>query len=375
MVRVLVVQTIVPHYRVPVFAALNRVPGIELWLAFGDERRKTALSSVSVEGVRTIPLRNYFLGPRGRFVFQAGFLCKVAMRKYDAVIAEFDLRNISNLMAFVLAKLQGVPFIWWGHGIGHSQWRWVADLRRFLVQLGSAVIVYSKRGADALIQRGVDPEKVFVAANTIDISYPLKLSTMASQTSRKHLLFVGRLVPDKRIDVLIKSFAKVADQFADTDFFIVGDGPERPRLERLSSSLGLDDRCHFVGALYDEGALSSYFLQALLFISAGPMGLAVVHSFAYGVPVVAHRYQAHSPEIEYLAHGVNGLLYDSDTPDEIAGLLKRVLLSESQLRQLSAGALRTAQSLTLDRMVQGFIDAIRYACGNSSLSFGSGVGC
>lgn len=105
------------------------------------------------------------------------------------------------------------------------------------------------------------------------------------------VLFVGRLVPEKRPDRLVRAFAHVATEHADARLVLVGDGPERAALERLVASLGLWDRVVFTGRL--EGApLLAWFAIASVFALCSefePYGAVVNEALLAGVPVVCDR--------------------------------------------------------------------------------------
>ena len=65
--------------------------------------------------------------------------------------------------------------------------------------------------------------------------------------NKRILLYMGRLGKEKSVDYLLKAFAIVAEETDDAELVLVGDGPERRSLEKLSRELGIDRRTHFVG--------------------------------------------------------------------------------------------------------------------------------
>lgn len=101
------------------------------------------------------------------------------------------------------------------------------------------------------------------------------------------LFSVGRLDPRKRIDVAIRAFALVADEFPAAYFVIGGSGEERPRLEKLATNLGVDERVRFVGFIPDE-QLPQYYAACDLFIfpSWTSSGITPYEALAQGARVV-----------------------------------------------------------------------------------------
>src|SRR5207245_2360847 len=97
-----------------------------------------------------------------------------------------------------------------------------------------------------LITGGFDPEHVTIVPNGVRLSERL-LPTERSKSPL--LLHVGRLRPYKSVDVLLRAMPRVLSKFPDARLAIVGQGPDRERLERLAWSLGLAEAVRFHGYL------------------------------------------------------------------------------------------------------------------------------
>ncbi|MFC1531367.1 glycosyltransferase [Gemmatimonadota bacterium] len=177
------------------------------------------------------------------------------------------------------------------------------------------------------------------------------------------VLTVSRLVRQNRVDRLIQAAALLRQTHPDVKVIIVGDGPDLPRLQSLTSSLALTTNILFLGAIYDEEDLAPWFQAATVFCYPQNIGLSLLHAFGYGLPVVTSDAVAcHNPEIAALEPNVNGLMYQHASIEDLASKL-RVVFDSPELRQrLSAGALRTVEEeYTLKRMVDGLETAIRFA--------------
>lgn len=120
--------------------------------------------------------------------------------------------------------------------------------------------------------------KLFAENGVEDMPEP---SAFAGDATR--LLCVGRLVPYKAVDVIIRALSRLPMQVRLT---IVGDGPQRPDLERLAVQIGVADRCHFAGAV-PHAALGKHYgnAGAFVFPSVRESGGAVVlEAMSYGIP-------------------------------------------------------------------------------------------
>jgi len=216
------------------------------------------------------------------------------------------------------------------------------------------VILYSDSEIPMMTLRGVNPSKLFVAPNTIHVSN----YSDGSSAYKDSFLFTGRAQKRKKIDTFIRAFSDVIDRIpSNTKINIVGSGEENHKLANLAKQFGISDRVIFHGEIVDDEKLKPFFHSAYAYVSPGPVGLGVLHSFAYGVPVVTDRSGRHGPEFDNLINNENSLLYN--TYDEF----KNILISLSNDHALSVRLGRNAYELyaherTIEKMVEGFRQAI-----------------
>lgn len=358
-IRVLVVQRVLPHYRLPFFERLHREQGFDLTVAHGHIERLDSLTAREDPKFATLSLSNYVVPILGGFVYQGGWSSLLKTRDYDCLILEFNVRILSNYFLTYQAKRRDIPCILWGHGLGHSGLSVVEKLRYYMVRKCNALVTYTQGGSKPFLEQGISPEKIFIAPNTLDVDCMQRVKT---EDPRNLILYIGRLIQQKRLDVLIKAFASIVDQPLNSELVIIGDGPERQFLERLVEELNISSHCRFTGTILDEKKLSVFFSRAMVYVCLGDVGLGVVHSFVYGVPVIVAHGAKHGPEIEYVRPGVNGLVLNEAAPETIAAAIRALFKNKDLQVRLRAGAELTARELSMDRMVQGFAEAIRYVC-------------
>lgn len=154
-------------------------------------------------------------------------------------------------------------------------------LRRLLYRRAAAITVNTTVARDAFsrLLRGRVP--VHVVLN------PLPDWPPASEDHREPLIVsVGRLVPQKRHDDVIRAFAAISNEHPYWRLEIVGDGPERPALEQLITDLGVADRIVLRGHVTD---IRAALLRATIFVLASSYegtSNAVVEALTANVPVV-----------------------------------------------------------------------------------------
>ena len=243
--------------------------------------------------------------------------------------------------------------------------------------LEGELLFYNQLIADQYVAEGWDPEAIFVARNCLDQA-PIQAARRAWQDAPERLevfrrenkigpgpniLFVSRLHPTNRLELLVQATAELLKEFPEAEIFIIGQGDaEQQRLEQLAASIGISDRLRFVGAIYDEMQLVPWFLSSDIFCYPANIGLSLLHAFGYGLPVVTSDNMAgQNPEIEAIRPGKNGLLYTDGDASALADALRAIATDREQANAMSVEAIRTVEEeFTLENMVAGMAAAVRY---------------
>lgn len=364
--KVLIVQTIVPHYVLPFFKQLSLSKKMNVTVAYGQARYGSSLQNVSdTSSISTELLENIFLFKKSTIRYQRQLISIIKRERFDTVILEFDLRVISNFIICLLAKQLGIKIIWWGHGIGPSRRRLSKILRLWLCRFADAIIFYDGKNAKQFISWGVPNKKVFIAWNSIDTDEIKPLVKNWDFNDRYRILYVGRLIPEKKVNVLIMAFAQAIPYLIKNNsrlcLTIIGEGPERNVLESLVKNLGVQDYVEFIGELYIQKKLAKYFNSAIISVSPGYIGLNAIHSMAYGVPMLVSDNEPHSPEICAIKKNDNALLFHSDDVNSLAQQLIRIATEPEMLTKLSSHAVKTINDrFSIKSMVEVFEEAIEF---------------
>ncbi len=143
--------------------------------------------------------------------------------------------------------------------------------------------------------------------------------------NRPTIAYAGRLVPKKGVDVLLSAMAMVHRQIPQARLLILGDGPERTRLEHLADKHGISQVVDFTGhldCLSMEKILASAWVQAVPSLWEEPFGLVCVESMMRGTAVVASRSGGLT---EQLTDGETGYLVPPGDTNSLAEALGRIL--------------------------------------------------
>lgn len=165
---------------------------------------------------------------------------------------------------------------------------------------------------------------------------------------RGRVVAIGRLARQKRPDLVVHAVARLRERRADIEVLLVGDGPERPAVERLVTELGLGGQVQLLGNRDDVPELLATAESAVLASDYEGCPLSVLEAMAAGVPMVATRVGG-VPEL--LADGITGRLVEPGQPDALAAAIGD-LLDDSALRDsLGSEARRVAREcFTRERM-------------------------
>ncbi len=166
---------------------------------------------------------------------------------------------------------------------------------------------------------------------------------------------VGRLVPVKRFDELLRTLAKVKTDQPDLEAVLIGEGYERAALEALRIELGAQDWVHMPGRVPDAD-LVSWYRKAWVVASTSQRegwGMTLTEAAACGTPAVATDIAGHRDAV---VDGESGLLVDD--PGQLHVALGRVLGDDVLRSRLSKGALARARWFTWDATALRALEAL-----------------
>jgi glycosyltransferase involved in cell wall biosynthesis len=246
-----------------------------------------------------------------------------------------------------------------GYGLGFAE-RALWPLIRRVHGAAHVNLCPSRFTRDELEAHGVGPVGIWRGGVDAELFHPkrrtleMRVRLSNGRPDGPLLLYVGRVSAEKNL----ASFAEILDGVRGARLAIVGDGPERPALERRFERFG--GRVHFAGFL--RGAqLAEAFASADVFVMPSKtetLGFVALEAMASGLPVVAARAGGLT---DVVADGENGALYDPDQPCEAARAVRRILDHEGERRFLGRLARKTAEGASWAAETRRLVDAYRRA--------------
>jgi len=257
--------------------------------------------------------------------------------------------------AFLLGQRLGIPYVVTVHGLdvfntcfvggAAAEWRRATSIA---VYRNAGRVVCVSRRVERTLQNGM-PGAVHstVVHNGTDVELfspqPTDrgaASVSASNALGQDILVVGNLIPSKGQEIVLRAIHRISDAFPQLQCRIVGEGPDRRRLEALANELGISQRIHFVGR-QSRAAVANAMRACSMFVlpsSSEGLGCVYLEAMACAKPVIACRGQGIEEIIE---HGKNGWLITPDHLPELEQAISVLLNSPKQAGQIGIAARQT----------------------------------
>jgi glycosyltransferase involved in cell wall biosynthesis len=318
------------------------------------------LSGLAVRGHRVALICGGPVGQRSYRVIDAGGTYSQYANGPRKVLQMF--RDVD----VVIDVENGLPFftpLWWKkpsvilmHHLHEDQWndrfpRYLAWVARWLetrampwIYRNRPWVAVSSSTKDSLVGIGVPASQIHVIESGVDTTENFD----PHQHQHDLFLCLGRLVPHKRVDMVIKAWLEIADTTPGT-LLVAGDGPLARNVEREAR---LSDRIEYLGKVSEKEKLE-LFQRASLLVTATHhegWGMTITEAAAQGTPTLAFDVDGARDAIE---DGVTGILVQRGgvEVEHFATVWKRLASDPALLDQLGSNARKRATSLSWDRTI------------------------
>lgn len=214
-------------------------------------------------------------------------------------------------------------------------------LRRLFYFSADAVVAQTQDAALWLVRRCM--------ARALVIPNALVLPEHALRQREQLIIAVGRLSTEKGFDLLLRAFAPLSTQFPGWRLAIIGQGPEREALGKLSEELGVQAAVQFVG---QTSQISEWMARASLVVQPSRFeGFpnVVLESMGMGAAVISA--DCASGPAELIADGVNGRLVPVEDVTALSDAMSRLMADSTERERLGREALKVRQRFNQDRIM------------------------
>lgn len=269
------------------------------------------------------------------------------------VISEYNPVAISLAM---WCKNQKTPYISWTDGTIYFE-RNINFLqkvaRKFIIPNAKAYIASSSRSIENQMKYGAKREKVYLSQLTVDTE-PLYFEK--NNFSSRQLLFVGRLVEMKGIDLLLKALYKIREM--DWNLNIVGDGILEGELRELANHFSISNKVKFCG-FYEGNELMEYYRKSDIFILPSreePYGLVTLEAMCASMPVICSKYAEGAYDL--VVEGETGDMVNPFDTDEFVNVLKSYIGDTDKVKRMGLKAYQKSKNFSIEKSARQFMEAV-----------------
>lgn len=345
-----------------------------------DKERVTKLYPVYLDH-RTftfpiLPVRTYFLSRRRQDIVWQDFFWSA--RKFDLIITDTFISNFTYVLVN-LWKLFGIKRGYWGHTSDQTTMpsqitvakRLLEKFKAKCLREADVFFAYTESEKNRLVAAGFPPENIVVLNNTIDTIQErrayLELKDKRAELRKKYelenrevIIYLGRMMEQKRLNVLFEGFEQLHRVRPTTCLVLAGGGPGAPAAASFAGRMGAD-AVRIFGPI-DGTPAQELLVCADIFCLPGQIGLAPLRALCFDLPVVAFHVSFHAPEVEYLNENNSLLLPEDLSIQEFADKLAYAL-DYWKDEQRRSSLYPTIAHLTMENMVNNFIRGVNLALG------------
>jgi len=366
---VIIIQRIIPHYRIAFYNALYKKllsQNIKLTVIYGQEKANAVPKSVFVEQPWAVQIKNKYYSILGKEVVWQP--CLSFLKGADLIIFEQANRLLINYLLLSRLFIKKTKLAFWGHGGNFQSNKKNGLLEKWKKRFNNAVdwwFTYTELSTELIASFGFPEQKITTVYNSIDDSeLCIAKENMAilgitdikcnlNITSEHTAIYCGGMYEEKRISFLLEACYLIKQKVPDFNIIFIGTGPDHSIVINAAvNNAWVHDLGYITGV-----KRVPYFMVSQLFLLPGAVGLAILDSFILGTPLVTTTIKSHGPEISYLEHDENGLMVKDDL-NEYATVVINTLLSSGKLLSLKKGCVNSAQKYTLDNMVDNYTNGI-----------------
>ncbi len=220
-------------------------------------------------------------------------------------------------------------------------------IKRWLIKRASALQAISADLEAGLIRKGFDQSRIHLIPNAVDTRLFAPDTDHAAEIKQRLAIeadftacFVGRLAPEKALDMLIHAWAAALPREAKASLLLVGGGALEDDLRALAKDLGIDHQVTFAGFVNDKARIAEFWRIAdigLLTSDFEGLSNALLEAMASAVPMIGSRVSGNT---DLIIPGKSGWLFEPRQQDQLTSCLDQAFRMERAARQAMGQAAR-----------------------------------
>lgn len=365
-IRLLMITNTYAPYRVPVWKALSKTADEFLVLLLAKNQDNRLWEATEIEGLRfeALASKARYIPKIDNYIYFGGNVIKAIRMFRPTHIVLSGYHQPAFIKTIIYSRLRKIPLVQWFESHSESSYysmgviHWI---RKNLLRLADSWIVPGTLSLEYLIDMGISRDMIVIAPNVIDTSIFNK-PAWPSSSNKARILFVGRYVHYKGVEILVEAFRKLSEEVA--VLRLVGHGPLENKIKELVrdiSNIGM------MPAAKSPDEMSLYYAWADIVVFPtlrDTWGLVVNEALASGCYVLSSALAGATPDLIEKAPVEVGKVIHPDIG--IEGISKELWIACSRIEEIRSTRehrKKWGQSLTPDLCKDRILKALRLAVG------------
>lgn len=369
MKKVYILDRLLHQYRKEFFEGLkielaNR--DIELKLLYG--KSKNILSKkkdeIDLDWADYIPYKSFNIGS-SEIIWQP-YLNKI--KDADLVIIEHANRLLLNYILHGFRPFSKSKLAYWGHirNMQENEHSVKNSFKNSFTTKCDWWFTYTESGIKELEERNFPTENITVVQNAIDTNdLRLKYDSITEKETaefKSHLklssenigIYCGGMYEEKRLNFLLEACHTIRKEIKDFIMIFIGGGDDAEIIKKAAAGYPW---IKYYGPQFGMDKVKMFKISNVQ-LMPGLVGLGILDSFVLETPILTTKYPYHSPEIEYLTQGENGLISENNLEDYSNLVINA--FKEKTYDKLKVGGRESSKKYTVEKMVENFADGVSY---------------
>jgi glycosyltransferase involved in cell wall biosynthesis len=287
-------------------------------------------------------------------IFSIKLIPRLMEEKYD-IIDVTAFPYFSCFSTKLVSFLKGTPMVITSHEVWGDYWyeymgksgffgKTIEYLASRLGQKSTAVSIMTKNNLELL---GIDSKNIHIIQNGVDLR---RICIINPSENKCDVIFVGRLIKEKNVDVLIEAICHLRKDLPNVQCHIIGDGPEKEKLIGLIVKCGLPGKVRFFDFMEHDEVIARIKSSKMLILpsSREGFGMVVVEAFACGIPVITVR-ETRNAAVELISEET-GLIVNLDAKELSNAIYTLINMKDENRKKMSRSAMDSAGAYDWDNI-------------------------
>ncbi len=345
--------------QVQYFDELAKIPGIALTVYYCARRnvkwRGTDTYKLNHDAQFMVNL-NPWAETRESLHCNPSALSLAIHRQHDLIMIQ-GYSYPTALAAMLACMIFRKPFVFWGEMINRNPRPITAPVKKFFVwpcfHRAQAILTMGKSGVRSFQEIGIPVERIYEVPYSCNLETYLSVQRTANHSNdrKKRILVVAQLIKRKRVDIALKAFLSLSEQYKDWDMVICGDGPCRDELEKMIRNR---EKCRviFKGFVSKDQQPAIYADSDIFLLTSvqDGWGMVVTEAMASGLPVIS-TYAVESARV-LLDDKACGILINPNSVSETIEALELLIKDKAMRTRMGECAREKSKEYDVDRVAR-----------------------